>query len=137
ASIASSLDSFSDDKGRELLSWLDRIDVSNYGGKLRPGASEVLLSATPPAAVAGAPVAKIGRCVVEWGRAGNRETDGHEMPFDAKAPRVLQALRLFPHLDGLKSVRVAFTDLVVVPEASAPPDALKRALEIDGGVQAK
>jgi hypothetical protein len=137
ASIASSLDDFSDAKGREVLSWLDRIDVSNYGGRLHPGASEVLLLATPPVPSPGTAAPKIGTGVVEWGRAGEREADGHEMPFDGKASRVLQALRLFPHLEGLRSVRVAFTDLVVVPEASAPPDALKRALEIDGGVQAK
>jgi len=137
ASLAESLDSFSDAKGREQLAWLDRIDVSNYGGRLKPGVSELALSASPPAPTPGAPPAKLSRCVVEWGRAGDRELDGPESPFDAKASRVLQALRLFPHLDGLKAVRVAFDDLVVVPDGPNAPQQLKDALEIDGGAKPK
>ena len=136
AGLAASLDGYSDDKGRATLAWLDRIDVSNYGGRVRPGASEVLLFASPPVAPPATTLPKVVRGVVEWGRAGERETAGGEMPFDAKASRVLQALRLFPRLEGIKMVRVAFNDLVIVPDAS-PPEALKRALEIDGGVQAK
>jgi len=137
AALADSLDSYSDDKGRDTLAWLDRIDVSNYGGRLRPGTSEVTLSASPPAPTPGQPAPKASRCVVEWGRAGDREADGHEMPFDAKASRVLQALRLFPHLDGLKTVRVAFNDLVVVPDGPNAPPQLTKALEIDGGGPSK
>ena len=141
ASLADSLDSYSDDKGRALLALLDRIDVSNYGGRPRPGTSEVQLSASPPApAPKGAPVTTLPvstKCVVEWGRAGDRDADGGEMPFDAKASRLLQALRLFPGLAGLKTVKVAFNDLVVVPDGSSTPHHLKRALEIDGGVQSK
>lgn len=137
ASLADSLDSFSDDKGRDLLASLDRIDVSNYGGRVHPGTSEVTLCASPAAPVAGAPAPKAVRCVVEWGRAGDREDDGREMPFDAKASRLLQALRLFPHLDGLKTLRVAFNDLVVVPDGPNAPPQLKKALEIDGGGPSK
>ena len=143
ASIAESLDAYSDAKGRALLAALDRIDVSNYGGRTKPGASEILLGALPrPAAPAGVVVpgqlpAVSPKCVVEWGRAGDREDGGHEMPFDAKASRLLQALRLFPGLAGIKTVRVAFDDLAVVPDGPNTPPQLKRALEIDGGVQSK
>lgn len=144
ASLAESLDGYSDEKGRALLAALDRIDVSNYGGRLRPGASEVLLSASPPPAVPkGTPPAPSAaaalspKCTVEWGRAGDRDLPGDEAPFDAKASRLLQALRLFPGLQGLRTVRVAFDDLVVVPDGSNSPTHLKRALEIDGGVQSK
>jgi hypothetical protein len=145
ASLADSLDTFSDDKGRALLALLDRIDVSNWGGRARPGTSEVQLSASPPApppkAAPGSPAPPPSppatKCVVEWGRAGDRDADGDEMPFDAKASRLLQALRLFPGLQGLRTVKVAFNDLVVVPDASNAPHHLKRALEIDGGVQSK
>ncbi len=137
ASIADSLDSTADDKGREALACIDRIDVSNYGGRARPGASEIALSSSPPAAAPGAPPQKASRCIVEWGRAGDREADGRETPFDAKAARLLQALRLFPRLEGLKTVRVAFNDLVVVPDGPNAPPQLKRALEIDGGAPSK
>ncbi len=144
ASLAESLDGYSDDKGRLLLVALDRIDVSNYGGRLKPGASEVLLSASPPPPVPkGSPPAPVTsaslspKCTVEWGRAGDRDRPGDESPFDAKASRLLQALRLFPGLAGLKTVRVAFDDLVVVPDGLNSPQQLKRALEIDGGVQSK
>ena len=143
ASLADSLDSYSDDKGRALLALLDRIDVSNYGGRPRPGTSEIQLSASPPApapkmAPGAAPAAPPAtKCIVEWGRAGERDADGGEMPFDAKAARLLQALRLFPGLAGVKTVKVAFNDLVVVPDGAKTPHHLKRALEIDGGVQSK
>lgn len=137
ASLADSLDGFSDDDGRETLAWLDRIDVSNYGGRAKPGTSEITLSASPPAPAPGATPSKRPRCVVEWGRAGERESDGREMPFHAKASRLLQALRLFPQLEGLKAVRVAFDDLVVVPDGPNGPPHLKRALEIDGGAPSK
>lgn len=141
ASLADSLDSFSDDKGRALLLLLDRIDVSNWGGRARPGTSEVQLAASPPApAPKGAPAAAVPastKCVVEWGRAGDRDVAGSEMPFDAKASRLLQALRLFPGLAGVKTVKVAFNDLVVVPDGMSTPHHLRRALEIDGGVQSK
>ena len=143
ASIAEFLDTYSDEKGRALLAALDRIDVSNYGRRTKPGSSEILLGALPrPAAPGGAvapgqlpPVSP--KCVVEWGRAGDRQDGGHEMPFDAKASRLLQALRLFPGLAGIKTVRVAFDDLAVVPDGPNTPPQLKRALEIDGGVQSK
>jgi hypothetical protein len=138
ASLADSLDTFSDEKGSAFLSTLDRIDVSNYGGRLRPGTSEITLYASQPAAAPGASApAKASRCVVEWGRAGGREADGKEMPFDGKASRLLQALRLFPRLDGLKTVRVAFNDLVVVPDGPNAPPQLTKALEIDGGGPSK
>lgn len=144
AALAESLDGYSDEKGRALLAALDRIDVSNYGGRLRAGASEVLLSASPPPPVPKgsppAPVTSVSlspKCVVEWGRAGDRDRPGDESPFDAKASRLLQALRLFPGLAGLRTVRVAFDDLVVVPDGQNSPQPLKRALEIDGGVQSK
>jgi len=125
ASLADSLDSFSDDKGRALLAVLDRIDVSNWGGRARPGTSEILLAASPPVAgvkppPGAAPTVPVStKCVVEWGRAG--EGDGSEMPFDAKASRLLQALRLFPGLAGVRTVKVAFNDLVVVPDGSNTP----------------
>jgi hypothetical protein len=141
ASLAESLDSYTDEKGRELLALLDRIDVSNWGGRAKPGASEVQLAASPagprpkPAPGSPAPPPPVTtKCVVEWGRAGE---DAGEMPFDAKASRLLQALRLFPGLQGLRTVKVAFNDLVVVPDGSNSPAHLKRALEIDGGVQSK
>ncbi len=137
ASLAESLDSCSEDGAAELVASLDRVDVSNYGARLKPGASEIVLSASPPALVPGQPAPKTTRCVVEWGRAGDREADGREMPFHAKAERLSQALKLFPRLEGLRSVRVAFADLVVVPDGKDAPAPLKRALEIDGGVKPK
>lgn len=141
AAVAESLDSFSDASGRALLATVDRIDVSNFGGRARPGSSEILLGAIarPSGEVpaAGAPPAASAKCVIEWGRADAVPGDGGEMPFDAKASRLLQALRLFPGLAGLKTVRVAFDDLVVVPDKSNTPEHLERALEIDGGVQSK
>jgi hypothetical protein len=135
ASLAASLDSYSEDDAE--LAWLDRIDVSNYGARLRPGASEILLAPSPPAALPGQPAPKPSKCVVEWGRAGDREADGRESPFHAKAARLSQALKLFPRLEGLRSVRVAFADLVVVPDGKDAPAPLRRALEIDGGVKPK
>lgn len=141
AAIAESLDSFSDADGRALLATVDRIDVSNFGGRARPGSSEILLGATPrppgdqPAA--GAPTPASSKCVVEWGRPESGDGSDDEMPFDAKASRLLKALRLFPGLSGLKTVRVAFDDLVVVADGSNKPEHLERALEIDGGVQSK
>jgi hypothetical protein len=141
AAVAESLDSFSDAAGRALLATVDRIDVSNFGGRARPGASEILLGAIPrppgAEAAAGAPPPASPRCVVEWGRAAGSSESRDEMPFDAKASRLLQALRLFPGLAGLKTVRVAFDDLVVVPDGAGAPEHLERALEIDGGVQSK
>lgn len=136
ASLADSLDSFSED-APDVLATLDRIDVANYGGRARPGASEILLAASPPLATPGRPAPKPSKCVVEWGRAGDREADGREMPFQAKAARLVQALKLFPRLEGLRSVRVAFADLVVVPDGPNAPAPLKRALEIDGGAKPK
>jgi hypothetical protein len=136
AALADNLDVFSDGKD-DVLAWLDRIDVSNHGGRARPGASEVLLSASPPPAAPGAPKPKLSRCVVEWGRAGGREADGREAPFHAKAQRLGQALRLFPRLEGLKAVRVSFADLVVVPDGKDAPAHLKQALFLDGGVKPK
>ena len=141
ASVAEYLDSFSDQGGRALLATVDRIDVSNFGGRARPGSSEILLGATPRPAdavpVAGAPPAASPKCVIEWGRADESPGSGGEMPFDAKASRLLQALRLFPGLAGLRTVRVAFDDLIVVPDGANAPAHLERALEIDGGVQSK
>jgi hypothetical protein len=141
AAIAEYLDSFSDGGGRALLATVDRIDVSNFGGRARPGASEILLGATPrpqgETPAAGAPPPASPKCVVEWGRGEDTAEACGEMPFDAKASRLLSALRLFPGLAGLKMVRVAFDDLIVVPDGSNTPAHLERALEIDGGVQAK
>jgi hypothetical protein len=141
ASVAEYLDSFSDAGGRALLATVDRIDVSNYAGRSRPGASEIVLGATPrpanEAPAAGAPPAASPKCVIEWGRADESPGSGGEMPFDAKASRLLQALRLFPGLAGLRTVRVAFDDLIVVPDGPNAPAHLGRALEIDGGVQSK
>jgi hypothetical protein len=124
ASLAAELDRCPDASGRDAIAWLDRIDVANWGGRARAGAAEVSLSST--AAAAGTASA----CVVEWGRAGLRDEPGREMPFDAKARHLFRALRLFPGLQGLKAVRVAFDDLVVVPDAT-PPAHLQRALEED------
>lgn len=141
AALADSLDSFGDADGRALLASLDKIDVSNHGGRTRPGASEILLGAMPtPASGAetgASPPPLSPRCVVEWGRPFADDADPSELPFDAKASHLLQALRLFPGLSGIRTVRVAFRELVVVPEGGRGPAHLERALEIDGGVQAK
>jgi hypothetical protein len=133
--LSLALDLHGDATTRDSLALLDRIDVANYGGRSRPGASELCLSAIPAAPQPGSVPVKTSSCVVEWGRAGDRDEAGREMPFDVKARHLCRALRLFPRLEGLKTVRVAFADLVVVPDA-APPAQLVRALQPDSAASA-
>jgi len=142
ASLAAELDAFSLGGDGEELRILDEIDVSNFEGRRDLGASEVLLRATgwtppvadpaaasppfaaphpvaarPPSAAARPPAPTL--CVVEWGRAGATHPWDGEPTFGAKAAHLLRSLRMFPRLQGLSRVRVAFADLVVVP-SSAP-----------------
>jgi hypothetical protein len=59
---------------------------------------------------------------VEWGRASADAVAGAlddlEPTFGAKTDRLLRVLRRYPQLEGLDVVRVAFSDLVVVPSAT-------------------
>ncbi len=52
---------------------------------------------------------------VEWGRAPASPEADLDPPAPAKVSRLRLAARRFPGLRGLKSVRLAFDDLVVVP----------------------
>ena len=125
AALAAEFERFSTAEHRETLRLLDEIDLTNFEGRKELGASEVLLRAAAdassrptlpsrPTASAPAPPPP-PRCVVEWGRLGAGDPCDAEPPFGAKASRMLQALRMFPRLEGLARVRVAFSDLVVVP----------------------
>lgn len=121
ADLSVEFDRFGAPEDRDLLASLDEIDVSNYGGRTKPGASEVVLrasAATPPAPAGRGP--KPSRCDVEWGRARAMDPYDAEPTFGAKAGRVVQALRMFPGLSGLRAVKVGFEDLVVVPSAGSP-----------------
>lgn len=131
AALAAELEHVANQEHREALLLLDEIDVTNFRGRRDRGASEVLLRATggtpagpEPGAPPGArssPARTSPRtpCVVEWGRARSADPWDPEPTFGAKTAHVLQALRMFPRLEGLSRVRVAFEDLIVVP-ASAP-----------------
>ncbi len=131
AALALDLDRYEEEERVKVLALLDRIDVANWGGRQQRGASEIALHPSahvvPSAAGAGAGAAagprheKRSRCVVEWGRCGAAEADSGEPSFAAKAARLVQAVRLFPGLEGVRTVRVAFADLVVVPDGDAPP----------------
>ena len=51
-------------------------------------------------------------CAVEWGRPG----DAHgEAPFDEKAGKLAEAVRVFGDFQGVRRVRVAFAALTVLP----------------------
>jgi hypothetical protein len=52
---------------------------------------------------------------VEWGRAPASPEAALDPPVQAKVARLRLAVRRFPGLKGLRSVRLAFDDLVVVP----------------------
>lgn len=119
AALAAEFERFSSSGTRDALDVLDEIDVSNHGGRKDRGASEILLRSTAvPAAAAGTAGRRPPACVVEWGRSRAADAYDPEPTFGAKASRTLQALRMFPGLEGLARVRVAFEDLVVVPHAA-------------------
>ena len=116
---------------REALLLLDEIDVTNFHGRRDRGSSEVLLRPTGWAPAGPAPGASPAprpspartpsrpSCVVEWGRARSSDPWDPEPTFGSKTAHVLQALRMFPRLDGLSRVRVAFDDLVVIPASAS------------------
>lgn len=117
ADLSAELDRFGAPEDQDLLRALDEIDVSNFGGRKKAGESEIVLrTVVAPAPGARAP----SPCLVEWGRARRADPYDPEPGFGAKASRLAQALRLFPGLVGLRSVRVAFDDLVVVPSTGSP-----------------
>lgn len=118
ADLSAELGRYGTDDDRRLLCALDEIDVTNFGGRRKPAESEIVFRMATSAPVAGAKSPT--RCDVEWGRARAVDSWDPEPSFGAKATRTVQALRMFPGLAGLKSVRVAFDDLAVVPAAGSP-----------------
>jgi hypothetical protein len=120
ADLSTELDRFGTDDDRKLLAALDEIDVSNFGGRAKPGASEIVLRVSVAPVAPGTRAPKSTRCDLEWGRARAMDPYDSEPPFGAKATRVVQALRMFPGLNGLRSVKVGFEDLVVVPVSGSP-----------------
>jgi hypothetical protein len=120
ADLAAELDRFGTDADRVLLAALDEIDVSNFGGRLKPEQPEVVLRRTGFVPGAAPPAKPSRRCTVEWGRARASDPYDPEPLFGAKAARLVQVLRMFPALDGLATVKVAFDDLVVVPSTGSP-----------------
>lgn len=124
ADLLAELDRYGSDEEHALLAAVDEVDVSNFGCRARPEASEIVLRVAAPV-VATAPGAKAPsksgrRCEIEWGRARPADTYDPEPLFGAKAARLVQVLRMFPALDGLSTVKVAFSDLVVVPSSGSP-----------------
>lgn len=117
ADLSAEFDRFGTDADQALLGQLDEIDVSNFGGRRNAAESEILVRMGPRASAAERP-APAG--VVEWGRARRSDPYDPEPGFGAKASRLAEALRLFPGLAGLKTVKVAFDDLVVVPTSNSP-----------------
>jgi hypothetical protein len=98
--------------GDPAASWLDGVDVTNFGGRVSRLAPEVVVAATEPA----------GRGQVVWGRLGVVAQERGEPDFEAKYGRLRQALRLFPELRGVESANVAFDELVLRPSASRAPE---------------
>lgn len=90
---------------RGWTAFLDRVDVANHGGRSDPRLSEIVLASSGGE----------GGCRVEWGRLGAEAEQTGEPAFESKAGRLRRALDLFPGLVGLRSVSVAFRELVVVP----------------------
>ena len=78
------------------------VDVSGVG----KGAGVVLRRKARPGE---APLA------VEWGRSPSAEDAGLDPPAEAKVGRLRLAAERFPGLRGLRTVRLRFDDLVVVP----------------------
>ncbi|MCE9636958.1 MAG: hypothetical protein K8T90_14735 [Planctomycetes bacterium] len=116
--LLSELDRFGSDDEHAMLATIDEVDVSNFGCRKRAEASEIVLRAAARTSVGatGGTSQKPGRrCDVEWGRASPSDAYDPEPLFGAKASRLVQVLRMFPGLDGLSTVKVAFADLVVVP----------------------
>lgn len=120
AELSAALDETAGTPGSESLRLLDTIDVSNWGERKKPGASEVTLrisgAVAQPAASAAARPAPASRVTVEWGRLSH---DPDEATFGAKTARLLRVLEAHPSLAGIDTVRVAFADAVVVPAAQA------------------
>ena len=52
---------------------------------------------------------------IEWGRAPSAEDAALDPPADAKIGRLRLAAARFPGLRGIRTVRLGFDDLVVVP----------------------
>lgn len=98
---------------RELSDPFAVIDVTNFGGRRNALGAEVLLRPEPGART---------DCIVEWGRLGDDAEDRGEPDFEAKLGRLRRALERFPALRGLRTVKVAFRDLVVVPLPPKPAD---------------
>jgi hypothetical protein len=119
ADLVAELDAYGTPEDRKLLRTLDEVDVANFAGRVRPGASEIILRRTDAGAAASSARAQ-RPCDVEWGRAEPADPTDAEASFGAKAARVAQALRMFPALAGLRTVKVAFSDLVVVPAPGSP-----------------
>lgn len=116
AALSEELDLASTPADRELFATVAEIDVSNHRGRATPGASEIVLRLG--AGPAGRDAGK--RCEIEWGRGRSDGPDDPEPSFGARAAHLAAALRTFPGLAGLRTVRVAFEDLVVVPLAGSP-----------------
>jgi hypothetical protein len=121
ASLCVELDRCAGDGDGVLLAALDVVDVANWGERKKAGESEVVLrmSGYAPPAPDGTAVAlpPPSRCAVEWGRVRGREAGDLESTFGAKAERALRVLRVYPRLEGLSVVRVAFDDVAVVPQS--------------------
>jgi hypothetical protein len=96
---------------RAWTAFLDRVDVGNHGGRVDPRRSEIILGST------GVEPTDVDHCSVEWGRFGPAAEETGEPGFESKAGRLRRALDLYPQLAGLRRVRLAFRDLVVVPES--------------------
>jgi hypothetical protein len=124
ADLSEELDRYGNQSDRAFLDAMDEIDVSNFGGRAARTSSEIVLRRTgfvPGAAATTTPPAKRPpACAVEWGRARPADAYDPEPLFGSKAARLVQVLRMFPNLDGLATVRLAFDDLVVVPRTSSP-----------------
>jgi hypothetical protein len=56
-----------------------------------------------------------GGVVVEWGRAPHAERASLDPPVNEKVERLRLAARRFPDLGGLRTVRLQFDDLIVLP----------------------
>ncbi len=89
-----------------------RIDISNFGGRVSPLGPEVILWVRQRGHTAA--------CPVEWGRIEGFHTDAAEPAFTEKRRHLQRALARYPRLAGLAAVKVAFGDLVVVPNEAVP-----------------
>lgn len=116
--------------GAEVAAAADLVRRLDAADRAVPAASTAFLdrvTISPRAAgdAAGDPrytLAAPSGALVEWGRIGAHQESTGEPSFDAKLARLRRALELFPGLEGVSVVKVAFEDLIVVPPKPAPSD---------------